>query len=252
MPDKPLMPENTSVFILAAGRGKRMMPLTNNTPKPLLKVAGKSLIEHHLSHIAKKGFKHVVINIDYHGEKIIEQLGNGRHWGLQIDYSDERESGALETAGGIRQALALIKSDYFLCINADIWTDFNLMDLLGHHQIVDSACIDTPLDASIVLIQNPSHNPEGDFGLNFENHRVLSKKNHQNFADTYTFSGIACHRKHAFSELTQGKQALKPLLDHWSDQQSLSGLIFSGEWHDIGTPARLQEINDSFKKAIGH
>jgi len=212
----PLTPENTSVFILAAGRGKRMMPLTREIPKPLLEIAGKSLIEHRLQDLAERGFKQVIINIDYLGENIIQQLGDGQQWGLNICYSDERQTGALETAGGIRQALPLIKSDYFLCINADLWTNFNLESLLEHHQrILNSA------DASDCLTEEQ---------------------------ETYTFSGIACYRTQAFAHLALGKHALRPLLNDWCEKQSLSGLIFSGDWHDIGTPARLQEINDVVEK----
>ncbi len=238
-----LTPENTDVFIFAAGRGKRMMPLTKETPKPLLQVAGKSLIEHHVQGLAKEGFKHIIINIDYLGEQIIEKLGDGQQWGIDIRYSDERESGALETAGGIRQALPLIKSDHFLCINADIWTDFDIKHLLAHHQRALDTSGPQAINATLVLIQNPSHNADGDFGLNPQNNCVLSKNTHPELQEVYTFSGIACYRKQAFVHLAEGKRPLAPLFNEWCDKESLFGLVFSGEWHDIGTPTRLEEIN---------
>ncbi len=238
-----LTPQNTSVFILAAGRGKRMMPLTKDTPKPLLQVAGKSLIEHQIQYLASKGFKHFVINIDYLGEQIIQQLGDGHQWDVEIAYSDERASGALETAGGIRHALPLIKSEHFLCINADIWTSFDIEDLLVHHQNALQKSDSKIINASLVLIQNPSHNMNGDFGLNHDNNNVLSKNSHPELQETYTFSGIACYRKEAFTHLSEGKHPLAPLLNEWCDKESLSGLVFSGEWHDVGTPERLEEIN---------
>lgn len=241
----PLTPENTNVLILAAGRGKRMMPLTKDTPKPLLRIADKSLIEHRLQDLAKKGFKHIIINIDYFGEKIIQQLGDGHQWGLNIHYSDERTSGALETAGGIRHALPLIKSDHFLCVNADIWTNFNVENLLTHHQNRLQTSDKNNINASLMLVKNPSHNLDGDFGINPTNHHVLSKNTHPQLTKTYTFSGIACYRKLAFIHLQKGKQPLAPLLNEWCDENSLSGLVFSGQWHDIGTPERLEEINKS-------
>ena len=118
-------PADTSVMIFAAGRGQRMMPLTKDTPKPLLKIGKLSLIEHQIKRLKFFGFKHLVINISYLGNKIIETLGNGSDLDVCIDYSDERESGALETAGGIINALDKIKSENFLCVNADIWSDIN-------------------------------------------------------------------------------------------------------------------------------
>ena len=232
-----LTPENTTVFIFAAGRGKRMMPLTATTPKPLLEIAGKSLIEYHLEHLAENGFKQIIINIDYLGEKIIQQLDDGQKWGLEILYSDERASGALETAGGIRQALPLIGSEQFLCINADVWTNFNVENLLQH-------CQSTPqMNASLMLVPNPEHNIEGDFGFDETNNHVVSKDELNDKQKSYTFSGIACYQKQAFADLPSGKQALKPLFQQWCEKKSISGLVFSGDWHDIGTPERFQKIN---------
>ena len=228
-----LTPANTTVFILAAGRGERMMPLTKNTPKPLLKVHGKSLIEHHLTRLSELGFIDVVINIAYLGDTIIQQLGNGHQFGLNIQYSDERISGALETAGGIHHALPLIKHNHFLCLNADIWTDFDFSTLLEHHQQL----------ASIVLVKNPKHNQGGDFRINLSSNIVLPKIDSSIDEITHTFSGISLYQKKLFSHLKPGKQALGPLLNAWCEDKLVTGIIYSGEWHDIGTPLRLNELN---------
>ncbi len=228
-----LSPANTSVFILAAGRGERMMPLTENTPKPLLEVRGKSLIEHHLIKLAELGFVDIVINIAYLGDAIIQRLGNGQQLGLNIQYSDERISGALETAGGIHHALPLIKHEHFVCLNADIWTDFDFSSLLTNLEKL----------ASIVLVKNPKHNLDGDFKIDIKNHVVLPKTDTSENLKTYTFSGISLYQKALFSSLTPGKQALGPLLNAWSKDKLVSGTVYDGEWHDIGTPSRLHDLN---------
>ena len=125
-------PDKTTVFILAAGRGERMRPLSDTTPKPLLKVSGKSLLERHLESLAAQGFREIIINVAHLGQQIIDTIGNGQSFGLDIYYSFERE-GALETLGGIRHALNSIKSGHFLLVNADIWCDCDFRTLL-HHQ----------------------------------------------------------------------------------------------------------------------
>jgi MurNAc alpha-1-phosphate uridylyltransferase len=213
-------PENTTVILLAAGHGNRMRPLTEHTPKPLLKVRNISLIEHHLIKLADLGFKNIVINTAYLGFKIQEQLGSGKKFGLRIEYSDESDTGALETAGGIKKALPLISSDVFLSINADIWTDFDFTLML------------TPLSKTgrIALVPNPSHNPDGDFLLEGSNKSL-------------TFSGIAVYRKNLFEELPKGKQALGPILKKMVIENELDTMLLNAKWTDVGTPERLEKLN---------
>lgn len=221
-----LQAHNTSVFILAAGRGERMRPLTDHTPKPLLKVGDHSLIEHHLYRLAKFGFKHVLINHAHLGQQIVDTLGDGGRYNLEIEYSDESKSGALETAGGIIHALDKIRSNEFIVVNGDIWTDFDFSSLLS------------PLitKARLVLVDNPEHHSEGDFHLN--DHIVSYNKQ----KPCLTFSGIALYNKTLFHKLEQGKQALAPLLINAMKQQQIEGIHHQGEWLDIGTPERLSEL----------
>jgi len=179
-----MKPEEISVVILAAGHGTRMRPLTDNTPKPLLKVRGLSLIEHHLKNLTNEGFREVVINIAYLGDKIVQQLGDGGQFNLNIRYSDESQTGALETAGGLRQALPLIASDPFLVVNADIFTDFSFASALA------------PLahNGRLIVVENPPQNPDGDFS-------ILDSD------QTKTFSGIALYNKSIFRNLPDQNKA---------------------------------------------
>jgi len=213
-------------MILSAGRGERMRPLTDTIPKPLLEVNGKPLIIWHIEKLAKSGFKEIIINVAHLGYKIIEALGDGSKWGVRIVYSDEQNEGALESAGGIVKALALLGSEPFLVVNADIWTDFNfnasfnLGDDLAH----------------LVLVKNPEHNLGGDFG--FVSNRVLSDAD-----EKYTFSGIGYYKPQIFKHLNYGKSALAPVLRDLMRQNVVSGELLSGSWIDVGTPKRLEEIN---------
>jgi len=224
-------PEDISVVLLAAGHGKRMLPLTKSTPKPLLKVGKHSLIEHHLIRLAKFGFKNIVINLAYLGNQIQSSLNNGSQYGLNINYSDESKSGALETAGGLRQALPLIKSNPFMVVNADIYTDYPFDSLL------------TPLSnsARLVMIENPAHNPSGDFDVTEDN--KLTQKRIE-ISNSYTFSGIALYQQSIFSSLASGKQALKPVFDKLIASKQVEAVIYQGQWTDVGTPERLQELNE--------
>ena len=214
-------------MILAAGRGERMRPLTDSLPKPLLEVHGKALIIWHIEKLARNGFKEIVINIAHLGEKIIELLGDGSKWGVSIEYSDERESGALESAGGIKKALPYLGDDTFLVVNADIFCEYEFDENL---QLQDSL-------AHLILVPNPPHNVEGDFAI--ENGVV------SNSGDTmYTFSGIAYYNPKFFDTVELQKSALAPHLRKAIDKRALSGETFVNVWHDIGTPLRLKEIND--------
>ena len=236
-----------SVVLLAAGYGKRMLPLTRKTPKPLLKIGHQSLIEHHLLKLAGAGFKHVVINIAHLGEQIQNSLGSGGRFNLEIDYSDEIADGPLETAGGLMKALPLIRSESFLSINADIFTDFpftDLLCLLCHHQT----------EGHLVLVKNPEHNKRGDFLIDDNN---LLKNRCGRIGNTY--SGIAHFHKSLFlneqsklehsnpEELNKAKIALAPLLRQWLMDNKLSASLYHGNWTDVGTPQRLAELNTQFK-----
>lgn len=213
-------------MILAAGRGERMRPLTDKLPKPLIKVHGKPLIIWHLERLAKNGFQDVIINIAHLGYKIPKLLGNGSQWGLSITYSDEQESGALESAGGIKKALPLLGDKTFLVVNGDVFceyefnTSFDLKDKLAH----------------LILVLNPPHNKKGDFGLQEE--KVLNKA-----AQMYTFSGIGYYSPQFFKTVSLEKNALVPHLREAIKKGQVSGEVFKKMWHDVGTQKRLNEIN---------
>jgi len=232
-------PAETTVMILAAGEGRRMLPLTQKKPKPLLKIGSFCLIEHHLHRLSELGFNNIVINTAYLGHLIQQQLGDGSKYQLQISYSDESNTGALETAGGIVKALPLIESENFLVINADIWTNFNFTQLLSPMKT----------KGRLVLVNNPSHNSNGDFSLNNNKVRPITrhKQFSQNNSKSYTFSGVARYKKSTFSNLQIGRQALAPVLNVLSQEQNLEGIIHNGEWADIGTPERLEEIRKRFR-----
>ena len=215
-------------MILAAGRGERLRPLTDNTPKPLLEAGKQKLIEHHLYALSAAGFSDVVINIAHLGQQIIDELGDGSHYKLTIHYSDERKA-VLETGGGIFKALPFLKSDPFLVINGDIWTDFDL-SLLPEK-------IDTL--AHLILVKNPEHHPQGDFTL--QDGKVYEKKNHQS---SWTFSGIGIYSHSFFDQCTEGRFPLAPLLRKHMEKGQVTGEIHDGLWFDIGTRERLDELNN--------
>lgn len=212
-----------NAMILAAGRGERLRPLTDTCPKPLLEVKAKALIEYHLQALVKAGIKQVVINVSWLAQQIEERLGDGSRYGLQIIYS--HETTALETAGGIVQALPML-DDRFIVVNADVFTDYPIEQLLN----IES-------DAHLVLVENPSHNPAGDFAIDngLLGNDVGSRK---------TFAGIAVYQKKLFSGLQPGKRALAPLLREAADNGCLTGELYDGSWTDVGTLARWQSIAD--------
>ena len=213
-------------MILCAGRGERMRPLTDTLPKPLLEVRGKPLVVWHIEKLAQSGFKEIIINIAHLGYKIPEALGSGSKWGVNIIYSDEQNSGALESAGGIIKALPLLGDEPFLVVNGDVFCDYQF----------DANCTLGDNLAHLILVPNPQHNKNGDFGL--KNACVLNQDNIQ-----YTFSGIGYYNPKLFKNLEIKKSALAPLLRAEIKNKNISGELFSGIWHDIGTPQRLKEIN---------
>ena len=206
-----------TAMILAAGRGERMRPLTDTTPKPLLLVKDKPLIVWHIEKLVSAGFRTIIINIAHLGEQIIDNLGDGERWSIKIIYSDERESGALETAGAIIKAIPFL-SDTFLVINGDIWCDYDFNSQFN---------LDNSL-AHLILVPNPEHNPKGDF---------LYKESY------YTFSGIGYYSKKAFENLSLEKRPLAPILKELVTRKKISFELHSGVWSDIGTPKRLVLVN---------
>jgi len=219
-------------MILAAGRGERMRPLTDHTPKPLLCVGGKPLIAWHLERLAAAGFKEVIINHAHLGQQIETRLGDGSAFGLAITYSAE-PPGALETAGGIVQALPLLGSDPFLVVNGDIFCDWDTVQ-------ANRALKENDL-AHLVLVPNPGHNETGDFAL--ADARVASEGR-----PSYTFAGIGIYRPQLFAGLTPGQPAkLAPLLRNAMKEGKVSGELHRGSWVDVGTPQRLAELDQTLK-----
>ena len=217
-------------MILAAGRGERLRPLTDEIPKPLIKVAGKSLIEYHLQNLAQAGFKEIIINTAWLAEKIHQQLANGENYGVTIHYSDEGE--ALETAGGIINALPMLGNEEFLVVNGDIWCDFDFSTLPK---------LDDDIQAHLVLVTNPEHNLTGDFSL--QDNRV---KNNGNVMSTY--SGISIFKPKFFADQKSGILPLAPLIRKKCDNNLVSGQTHQGLWTDVGTLERLQELEDQLSE----
>jgi len=212
-------------MLLAAGRGERMRPLTDEIPKPLLTVGGKPLIVHLIEALVAEGFRELVVNHAWHGAMIEQRLGDGREFGASIEYSAEGER-ALETGGGIRHALPLLGSDPFVAVNADIWTDFPFGSLPDALETL----------AHVILVDNPVHHPDGDFVL--AGTRVRDGEGRR-----LTFSGIGVYRPELFAELSDGCFPLAPILFDACDAGRLSGVHYTGEWWDVGTPERLELLD---------
>ena len=223
-------------MILAAGRGERMRPLTDHCPKPLLKVLGTPLIEHHIRKLASIGVKDIVINLAWLGDKIVDYLQNGQAFDVNIHYSWEKE-GALETAGGIINALPkLTENDApFIVVNGDIFFDFDftcLPSLLPHQQ------------AHLWLVKNPSHNLAGDFLL--ENGKITNKNGMDDNGNSYTFSGIGMYRPSLFLSHQNDKVLrLAPILKSAIDRKIVTAEVLQGAWTDVGTPERLASLNNT-------
>lgn len=219
-------------LILAAGRGKRMKPLTDTIPKPLLTVAGKPLIAYTIESLVASGITDLVINLAYLGEQIESILGNGSQFNAKISYSHEGQN-ALETAGGIIHALPLLGDKPFLVINADIACDYPFSHLVNKNIKL----------AHLVLIANPPHHPEGDFGL--ENNIVKNQAEQK-----FTFSGIGIYRPELFANIAPGKSKLAPLLRTTMQENQVSGELHHGFWMDIGTPERLIALEKYYNRHI--
>jgi len=215
-------------MIFAAGEGRRMRPLTLETPKPLLTVHDKPLIVYHLERLALAGVTDVVINVSYLGDKIMSALGNGQQFGVHIEYSKEAEP--LETGGALKQALPLLGDTPFILVNADVWTDYPYEQLLQTEKPLSGA--------HLVLVDNPSHNPHGDFTLN-ENGVITG------FGQGKTFSGVSVIHPKLISQFQANalKFPLRDLLIQAMNNENLFGEFYSGQWHDIGTPERLLSVS---------
>lgn len=212
-------------MILAAGRGERLRPLTDTTPKSLVEIGGQSLLERHLQNIRNAGVETVVINLGWLGADIVRRLGSGARHGLQVIYSQEGDN-VLETGGGIHKALPLLGSDPFLVLNADIYTDMPVpgvelaADVLGH----------------LVMVPTPAYRDHGDFDLQ---DGLIRNSN----AAKLTFSGVAVYRPEFFDGCEAGRFPLAPMLRGAADAGRLSGEIYEGLWADVGTMARLDALN---------
>jgi N-acetyl-alpha-D-muramate 1-phosphate uridylyltransferase len=223
-------------MILAAGRGERMRPLTDHTPKPLLKVGGKPLIVWHLERLAKAGFKEIVINHAHLGAQIESALGNGAAWGVSIAYSPENV--ALETAGGIANALHLLGDVPFLVVNGDIYTEIDFKNTALEANIHAGAG-HALKSVYLVLVDNPPQHPNGDFAIENGKLQHVGKK-------MLTFSGVGVYHPDLFKEIVKGEPAkLAPLLRKAIDNKAATAQYYQGVWHDIGTPERLKSLDES-------
>jgi len=212
-------------MLLAAGRGERMRPLTDTTPKPLLRIGGQTMIERHIHALARAGITELVINHAHLGEQLVSALGDGHASGVNIAWSAE-PVGALETGGGIFNALPLLGDAPFLVVNADIWTDFPFAGLPAQPDGL----------AHLVMVDNPEHHSGGDFSL-------TAGRLSQSGPAMLTFSGIGVYRPALFAGCSPGAFPLAPLLRRAMDTGQISGEHYRGSWFDIGTPERLEAVN---------
>lgn len=219
-------------MILAAGEGRRMRPLTLTRPKPLLKVAGKTLIEHQLDRLVAAGIEQCIINLAYLGEQIQEALGDGSRYGLRIHYSVEPQP--LETGGALNRALPLLGDAPLLLINADIWSDYPLHNLIAQADRLE--------DGHLVLVENPLHNNSGDFALTADGRVALAQPGAG--LASHTFSGLSLLHPRIIRDYPQRREIfpLREAFAYSIARGSLRGELYRGTWLDIGTPERLREL----------
>jgi MurNAc alpha-1-phosphate uridylyltransferase len=225
-------------MILAAGKGERMRPLTDTTPKPLLQAVGKPLIEYHLEHLVQAGFRELVINVSWLGQQIEDYLGDGSRWGCDISWSREPEP--LETAGGIAHALPLLGAEPFVLINGDIWIDYALANF-------QPGTLPEGSLAHLVLVDNPPHHPDGDFLLGPD--ARLSPRRDAAMA-AFTYSGLAIFHPRFFHGVAPEKLPLLPLLERGMEQSTVTGEYYAGHWFDLGTPERLAELDAHLRNPV--
>lgn len=218
-------------MILAAGRGKRLRPLTDTLPKALIEVHGEPLIVHHIRGLVSNQINDIVINLAHLGEKIQSTLGDGSALGANITYSQEPE-GAYETGGGIVNALPLLGPKPFIVVNSDVFCPFNFKRLPALGQQL----------AHLILVPNPSHNQKGDYALTGNTLKVDKKTN------PYTYSGIALYHPKLFEKCQLSRYSVTPLIQAASQQNRVTGECFNGVWHDVGTMERLQKARKENKE----
>ncbi len=230
-------------MILAAGLGERMRPLTDHLPKPMLSVGGKPLLQYHLEAVAQNGIQDVVINLAHLGEKITEFVGDGSQFGLTVSYSREPEP--LETAGALLQALPLLGDAPFILINGDVWSDFPLEQLCRYSLDADEL-------AHLILVPNPNFHPHGDFAPDAQgwlaNEETIAHEN----LNKYTFSGISLINPTLISQYPQQRHKfpLGEVLRHSIAGRHISARIFHGRWSDVGTPERLQLLDNELTMGL--
>ena len=221
-------------MILAAGRGERMRPHTDHAPKPLIPVAGKSLMERHLDNLRRAGISEIVVNLGWLGERIRETLGDGSRFDVSVRYSEEGWP-ALESGGGIFHALPLLGPDPFVVVNGDVYSDFPLAALARRARDLPPG-----VHAHLVLVPNPAHNPRGDFAL--EDGRIGNREDGR-----FTFSGLSVHRPEFFAGCNPGHFPLLPLWRAAADAGRVTGEVYEGAWSDVGTPQRLAELEKALR-----
>lgn len=217
-------------MILAAGEGRRMRPLTDDKPKPLIEVAGKPLLAFHLERLVAAGFSDIVVNASYHAQQIVDYCGDGTRWGCRITVIVEPTP--LETAGGILNALPWLGDEPFAVVNGDVFTDYPLDRLRLHDLEADHA--------HLIMIPNPEHHPGGDFTLS-------DGRIGEGSGPRVTFSGLSVMSRALFAGLAPGKSALRPQLEVAINSRRLSGELWSGLWSDVGTPERLEALENSLR-----
>jgi len=214
-------------MILAAGRGERLRPITDDRPKPLIEVGGQSLLERHLENLRAAGIATVVINLGWLGDRIVERVGTGTQFDLEVIYSQEGDN-ILETGGGIHKALPVLGDEPFLVVNGDIYTDMPVPDV----------SLDSDALGHLIMVPTPDYRDSGDFNLEAGLVR--------NGADAaYTFSGVAFYRPEFFDGCEAGRFSIAPMLREAADRGQLSGSLYEGLWADAGTPQRLAELRGS-------
>ena len=223
-------------MILCAGFGERMRPLTEHTPKPLLRVGDVPLMEYHIRGLAEAGIQELVVNVSHLGSQIMDYCGDGSRWGVHIRYSEESQP--LETAGGIQRALPLLGVEPFLVVNGDVWIDYPFV------QISDYTL--KPWEkAHLVMVDNPPQHPQGDFCL--ASGGEVSYRGEGEIG--YTYAGLGLYSPEFFAGLQAGKLALRPLLDAAIAQGALGAEHYRGDWEDVGTPERLEALDRRVRSA---
>ncbi|HVF64703.1 MAG TPA: nucleotidyltransferase family protein [Casimicrobiaceae bacterium] len=227
-------------MILAAGRGERMRPLSDTTPKPLLEVAGEPLIVRQIRALARAGIRNIAINVSHLGEQIVEAVGDGRNYGVTIHWS--RESEPLETAGGIATAMPYLPTGPAIIVSGDIWTAYDYASLLP----VANRIAERAPHVHLVMVPNPRYHPRGDFALRDDGNAttLITRLPPSSLAQAFTYGNIGVYDTALFRQMPRGvKLKLLPFLNEWIDGGRVTGEIYEGPWENVGTPAELAGLN---------